>query len=176
LDSRIGTMARAPKQSKEPTRPEPPARRNRVAAIGLDAGQLAQSAFARAGFADPSLVLRWDEIVGPDIARFAQPLKLSESASGATLTLKADPAAAIFLQHESRALCGRINAYLGRPVVQRLRFVSGQVTSARALPAHRSRKAPSREPNLAFSGCEKLRVALLALAHARAGDPQDGGD
>ena len=38
-----------------------------------------RAAFARAGFSDPTLVLRWAEIAGPEIARIARPLKFSEA-------------------------------------------------------------------------------------------------
>ncbi len=120
-------MASSPKQPQKPTDFEPPPRRNRAAAIGIDAGRIGRPAFERAGFAEPGLVLRWKEIVGAEIARIAQPLRLVSGPSGGILTLKAEPAAAIFLQHEGRALCARINAYLGRPVVQRLRFIPGEI-------------------------------------------------
>ena len=76
-----------------------------------------KTAFVRAGFVDPTLVLRWEEIAGSETAALAQPIKLSEGPSGGVLTLKAEPGAALFLQHESRSLCERINAYLGRPAV-----------------------------------------------------------
>jgi hypothetical protein len=143
-------------------------RRNRTEAIGRS-GALGAAAFARAGFSDPTLVLRWIEIVGPDIARFAEPLKLSEGPSGGTLTLRAEPAAAVFMQHQTRALCDRINAFLGRPAVAKLRFVNGAVT-APPEPQRRRKppaEAPGDDPATQFEGSEDLKAALVALARAR---------
>jgi hypothetical protein len=143
-------------------------RRNRAEPVGR-AASLGAAAFARAGFRDPSLVLRWAEIVGPEIARFAQPLKLSDGPSGGVLTLKAEAAASTFLQHETRRLCERINGFLGRPAVARLRFVHGAVTMR---PAPTSRppmpgEAPGADPARSFSGPDPLKSALVNLARAR---------
>jgi hypothetical protein len=148
---------------------ELPERRNRSAAIGLDSGRLGRTAFARAGFPDPTLVLRWSEIVGAEIARHAQPLRLAQGASGGVLTLRADPAAAVFLQHESRTLCGRINSYLGQTAVRRLRFVPAEIRSERQRTREESTpgNVPPQDPALRFSGREELRAALLALARVR---------
>ncbi|HWU25401.1 MAG TPA: DciA family protein [Rhizomicrobium sp.] len=144
------------------------ARRNRAIAIG-GAGGAALQAFARAGFQDPMLVLRWAEIVGAEVARFAQPLRLAGGPSGVVLTLKIEHAASTFLQHEQRRLCERINTFLGRPIVARLKFVHGSVTARppRLRPALRVVALPSQDPALGYAGPERLKTALLALAQAR---------
>jgi hypothetical protein len=158
-------MARAEKPS--PTI-EAPVRRNRTAAVGLDAAEIGRKAFARAGFVDCGLVLRWREIVGAEVARIARPLKLVDGPTGGTLTLKADPAAALFLQHESRALCARVNAWLGRPAVQRLRFVPGEIApNAPRRERPRLPEAGASDPSRRFDGNEPLKSALLRLARAR---------
>ncbi len=134
----------------------------------MDAGTSAAQAFARAGFSDPTLVLRWDEIAGRETARLARPVKLTEGPSGGVLTLRAEPGAALFLQHETRALTERINAYLGRPAIAKLRFVQGPLTPR---PVHRKRPVPAppatSDPANRFNGPENVRAALLALARAR---------
>ncbi len=143
-------------------------RRNRMLAIGLAASPASQ-ALARAGFRDPTLILRWPEIVGSEVARFSQPLKYAEGPSGGILTLKAEPAAATFLQHEQRRICERINAFLGRPIVARLKFVPGTV-AGRMSPVRLRRKSgplAPEDPALAYAGPDRLKAALLALAHAR---------
>ncbi len=146
-----------------------PPRRNWVAPVARDISSTALSAFARAGFSDPALILRWAEIVGPDVARFAQPFRLTEGKLGATLTLRAEPGAAVFLQHESRALCERINAFLGRPVVAGLRFVQGSVAASPSRTAIQRppRAVSSGDPALGFAGTQPLREALIRLAKAR---------
>jgi len=144
---------------------EPPPRRNWAGPVGRDIASAASQAFARAGFTDPTLVLHWAEIVGPEIARIARPVRLSDG----VLTLRAEPGATVFLQHEARILCERINTFLGRPAVARMRLVQGAVTPARLRPI--ARRVPSAvsagDPILAFSGSESLREALLRLARAR---------
>lgn len=146
-----------------------PVRRNRTEPLAREAGRAGAAAFSRAGFRDPTLVLHWDEIAGAEVARLAQPLRMSEGASGGVLTLKAEPGASLFLQHESRALCGRINAYLGREAVVRLRFVQGPLLAkpGQTPPRPRPGKLPEDDPALAYQGPEHLRGALVNLAKSR---------
>ncbi|HTP75709.1 MAG TPA: DciA family protein [Rhizomicrobium sp.] len=158
-------MAQSPKD-RQPE--EPPPRRARADAVGGDAALAARSVFVRAGFSDPTLVLRWREIAGPDTARLARPVKLSEGPSGGVLTLRAEPAAALFLQHESRSLCERINAFLGRQAVTKLRFVQGSLTSHPAPPIRRRpSEPPSNDPARTWHGPAALGNALLNLARMR---------
>jgi len=147
----------------------PPSRRNWSAPVGQDSRSLAASAFARKGFADPTLVLRWAEIVGPEVARLARPIRLSQGADGGTLTLKAEPGASVFLQHETPVLCERINAYLGRAAVRRLRFIQGPLQAGPAPTTPGARPGPVAADDRArrFQGGEGLREALLALARRR---------
>jgi hypothetical protein len=148
----------------------PPQRRNRTEPVAREASHAAMSAFARAGFRDPTLILRWEEIAGREVARMARPIKLTEGPTGGTLTLKAEPGASLFLQHETRPLCERINAYLGRAAVSRLRFVQGPLAArpAHRPPAKRSTILPQGDPALSFKGRESLQNALIALARTRA--------
>jgi hypothetical protein len=166
------SMARARKQLTE-TAADEPRRRSRAAVIAMDAAELGRAGFSHAGFADPTLVLRWREIAGPDVARIAQPLRIRQGPSGLVLTLRADPAAAVFLQHESRALCARISACLGTAAIERLRFVPGEVAAESRL---RPRKHPqdkhpqdsaADDPARKFAGPDGLKSALLALARVR---------
>jgi hypothetical protein len=140
-------------------------RRGRVSSVAPDASTAAAAAFARAGFADPRLVLNWAEIAGAETARLCLPVRLS----GGALTLKVEPAAAVFLQYESRALCERINTYLGRPVVTRLKFVQAPLAPRPAPPARRVSPAtlPAEDPVQKYTGPEGLRAALVKLARAR---------
>ena len=149
---------------------EPPPRRNRAALLAMDARTAASTAFTRAGFADATLILRWAEIAGADVARFARPLRLSSGPDGGTLTLKAQSGAALFLQHESRSLIERINTFLGRPAVARLRFVQGPLVERPApIVKKRVRAAlADDDPAHRFDGPESVRAALLRLARWRA--------
>ena len=152
-----------PKQSgKAPD--EVPGRRGRADAITADATLAASAAFIRAGFRDPSLVLRWKEIAGPEIARIARPLKFQEGTG--VLTLLAEPGAALFLGHDARALAARVNAYLGRAAVSRVKFVQGNLTMP-ALPPRLPKPGPGPEngdPVRAYHGPKGLKKALENLA------------
>jgi len=158
-------MARTPKDIQDAA----PQRRNRPTDVGMDARSAAASAFVRAGFHDPTLVLRWSEIAGSEVARIAQPLKFSEGPSGGTLTLRTAPGAALFLAHEKRGLCARINAYLGRDAVAQLKFSQGGPFAVRP-PAPKAKAAgalPSGDPSRRYQGPEGLAKALQALARRR---------
>lgn len=155
-------MARTPEETQ-------PQRNNWTRVIGADAGAVAGTAFVRAGFTDPTLVLRWSEIAGPEVARLAQPLKFAEGPSGGTLTVRALPGAALFLAHEKRALCERINAYLGRQAVVQIKFSQGAL-SPRPAPQPRQKPAgplPPSDPSRRYDGPEGLAKALQALARRR---------
>ena len=162
-------------QSGKEQQPEqPPQRHARPEPVSHDVTYAARAAFARAGFPDPTLVLRWVEIAGAETARIARPVKFAESPSGGTLTLKAEPAAALFLQHESRSLCERINVYLGRPAVAKLRFIQGSLTPLSAPPRIRKPIEPTAaDPARAWRGPEGLGKALLGLARMRRGRTLD---
>ncbi len=113
-------------------------------------------------------MLRWSEIVGPEVARLAVPVKLSEGTTGGTLTLKTEPGASVFLQHETRELCDRINRFLGRPAVDRLRFVQSPLAAQPRRPQlRRPGTVPPEDPAQTFRGAEDLKAALLALARWR---------
>ena len=84
------------------------------------------------------------------------------------MTLKALPGAALFLGHETRPLTARINQYLGRPAVARLKFVQGAFIAPRSAPLLRRPAAPAAgDPAIAYHGPGGLKEALLALARWR---------
>jgi hypothetical protein len=160
-------MAQA-KRNKQSQAAPPPPRRGHSAPIAGDSNALTGAAYARQGFADPTLVLRWAEIAGPEIAHLTIPVKLSSGANGGTLTLKTEPGASLFLAHETRDLCDRINAYLGRVAVTKLRFVQSPLTLRPPPPDPRKpRKLDSADPAQRFEGKDSLREALLSLARWR---------
>ena len=142
-------------------------RRGWAGAVGKDASASAHAAFVRAGFADPALVLHWNDVVGPEIARMARPVRFSQK--DGVLTLQAEPAAALFLGHEARALAGRINDYLGRNAVQRLKFVQSPLASRPEAPqpARPDVAVKSTDPAVHYRGPEDLAKALKSLARWR---------
>jgi hypothetical protein len=152
--------------------PELP-RRGRAGAIATDAGSASATVFAKVGFGDPSLVLRWAEIVGPDVARLAQPLRFSQGHLGGTLTLRAAPGAALFLAHEKRSLAERINTYLGRAAVAQIKFVQGSLVGRPLVKKLEKKPGPllPADPALRYRGPEGLKSALEMLARRRNQQP-----
>jgi len=153
-----------------------PARRGRAGAAGRDALNHAAAALGKAGFSDPTLVLHWREIAGADIARIAQPVRLSQGPDGAVLTLRCEAGAAVFLQHQTRALLERINGYLGASRIVRLRLVSGELSASIEPTDHpgRSPKGKAEEPP--SGGKLPLSEALSRLARSRSASRPKRGD
>jgi hypothetical protein len=96
------------KRYKQPARP--------LSAIAT--GLLAET-FAKQGFASSELVTRWPDIVGPEIAAHAEPIKMqwarapqgSEDSEPATLVLRVEGPAAIEIQHLARVILDRVNRF-----------------------------------------------------------------
>jgi hypothetical protein len=162
-------MARTPPEKQPEATQEAPQRHNWPTVIGADAGVTGAAAFVRAGFSDPTLVLRWSEIAGAEVARLAQPVKFSEGPAGGTLTLRAVPGAALFLAHEKRNLCERINAYLGRAAVVQLKFSQGALRPRPPVRKieNKAGPLPPDDPARRYQGPEGLARALQALARRR---------
>jgi hypothetical protein len=91
------------------------------------ANPLLASSFARQGFASAELVTRWPDIVGPEIALHAEPLKMQwprtpdgETPEPGTLVLRVDGPAAIEIQHLAPQILERVNRFFGFQAVGRL--------------------------------------------------------
>jgi hypothetical protein len=120
------------------------------------------------------LAQRWPDIVGPALARVCEPVKLTRGKAGASLTLRAVPAAAILLQHQTGTLLERVNLLGGGKVVT-IKIVQGPLTPAarRALPVRASAPLPltAAEEETLQAGLSKikdpnLRASLEALGRA----------
>jgi hypothetical protein len=131
------------------------------------------AALARQGFASADIVTHWPEIVGPEIAAHAEPLKMQwrrgSEEEPATLVLRVEGPAAIEIQHLSGVIIERVNRFFGWRAVDRLAL--RQAPLARRRSAGQSRKpspeavaqAAARLPEIAD---ESLRAALARLGAA----------
>ena len=118
-----------------------------------------------------ALAARWREIVGVEIARRTEPVKLVKGRAGAGSLLEirvAGPAAAI-IQHQAHEILARVNLFLGAEAVQKLRIVQGPLRRPDPPPPRR-RPAPldaAAEAKLAADLADapegKLKDALMAL-------------
>lgn len=120
---------------------------------------------------------RWAEIVGEQLAKVSEPVKLSKGrpGTGASLELRVMGPAAAFVQHQSAEIIGRVNLFLGEGTVERLRISQGPV-KPRAARVQASRRPPekpldaARDEALAQSveraPADGLKKALMRLGRA----------
>ena len=87
--------------------------------IGALLPAVTRPAFRKQSPAAAGLMTDWPAIVGPALAQTTRPKRLAAG----TLTLGCAGPIALELQHLAGPLMERINTHLGRPLVQRLRFV-----------------------------------------------------
>ena len=132
--------------------------------IGALVPGVTRPAFRKQSPAAAQLLADWAIIVGPGLAGLAEPKRFQAG----TLTIGCSGPVALELQHSTGVLIERINTHLGRPLVQRLRFVQQAVAAAAAVAARRPRSAPVPIEGLPEG---PLRDALGALGAAVADDP-----
>ena len=130
------------------------------------------------GFAVSRLLTHWDEIVGPELAAMARPVKVSygRGGFGATLTVLTTGAQGPVLQMMEPKLRDRVNACYGYNAVSRIHitqtaaagFAEGQTPFAsQPAEAPKGPDAATVEVSRQLSegvGDDSLRAALNALA------------
>ena len=107
------------KRTRPVRRPPPPA--------GKSLAPLLRDLDKKFGQGAGALVARWREVVGPEIAKRTQPVKLVKGRNGGPSSLEirvAGPSAAI-IQHQAHDILARVNLFLGAEAVQKLRIVQG---------------------------------------------------
>lgn len=153
-------------RTRPPPRPPPPAGR------GLN--KLVKELDAKFGQGPGALQVRWREIVGEQIARRTEPVKLIKGRGGApgSLEIRVAGAAAALVQHQGTEILARVNLFLGDGAVGKLRIVQGplQPLAATAAPPARRRAAPldaaqeaELAQGLAAAPDGPLKTALMAL-------------
>ncbi len=153
----------AAKRTRPQHRPPPPA--------GRGLSRFIKELDAKYGQGAGALTARWREVVGEEIARRTEPVKLVKGRNGApsSLEIRVAGAAAAIIQHRAHEILSRVNLFLGPEAVQKLRIVQGPLHRAETAPPRR-RGAPldaAAEAKLAEDLAEapegRLKDALLAL-------------
>src|SRR5215468_12039692 len=90
-------------------------------ALGATLPRLTKTVLAKRGSGFAAIVTEWAQIVGPELAAASVPERLTGSTG--VLLLRVEGAAAVELQHLAPLLVERINTFLGRPAVTRLKLV-----------------------------------------------------
>lgn len=82
-------------------------------------------AFNKRGFAQAQIILDWEKIVGPHIAQYGIPERISyykAATSKGTLVLAVTPGWAPIINHGKQQIMDRINSYFGYEAVNRLQL------------------------------------------------------
>ena len=154
----------ADKRTRPARRPPPP--------LGRSLARTMKEFDARFGQGSGALQARWREVVGAEIAKRTEVVKLTKGRNGGPSSLEirvAGPAAAI-IQHQAHEILARVNLFLGAEAVQKLRIVQGPLRT-RAEPLAPRRKLPPLDAaeearlaqDLASAPDGPLKSALLAL-------------
>ncbi len=113
-------------------------------------------AFKREGFASRELVTRWGEIVGRDIATYAEPLKIQwqrpiegQPEIPATLILRVEGPRALEIQHSSTVILERVNRFFGWNAVGKI--------ALRQAPLSRPMRRKVRKPPSEAAVAEEAR-------------------
>lgn len=92
------------------------------------------------GFASTEIIARWTDIVGPEIGKHSEPIKINwprvkndtgdeDQAEPATLTLRVEGPAALEIQHLSAVILERVNRFFGWQAIGKI--------ALRQAPLHR---------------------------------------
>lgn len=159
----------AAKRPRPLRRPPPPA--------GKSLAPLIKALDARFGQGTGALDSRWPEIVGDQLARVSEPIRLvkGRSGQGAALELRVVGPAAAFVQHQASEILARVNLFLGEGAVERLRISQGPIkpravrVQARKRPVERPLEAAADEAlaeSVAAAPADGLKTALMRLGRA----------
>ena len=144
--------------------------------LGTTLDRLTKPMLGRKGFTHATIVTKWPEIVGENVARYTAPEKIVFSragVSGGTLHLRCETSAyAAELMHQEPMILDRINTFFGYQAVVRIQLVQGP------LPRKIGRKQTSPPRPLSADDAgdiadivaqvedEELREVLTTLGHA----------
>jgi len=151
----------------------PPKRRRNASPLADLVSKTVGDAFARQGFAAVEIVTHWQEIVGEDLARRSEPIKLvwprrDDPDSIGVLQIRVEGAYALEIQHLQPVIIERVNRYFGWRCIGRLAIRQGPVSFRRNRPARRKEPTPE-EIEKTRQSIGKFESDALADAVARLG-------
>jgi hypothetical protein len=104
-------------------------------------GRCVADVFRRQGFSSFAIVTHWEDIVGPEIAAHAEPIRMQwirsrdgDDAVPATLVLRVEGPAAVEIQHQAGIIIERVNRYLGWQAVGGLALRQAPLTRRASRP------------------------------------------
>lgn len=138
-------------------------------------GRITGRTMNRRGFSDSRMLENWSAIVGPQLAAMSQPLRLSrhksgrdgEKTAGGLLTVKAEGAVALEIQHLAPQIIDRLNSYYGYAAIAKLNIVQGPVTvtpSPLSPPSIKDQEILALADDFVEIKTPRLKRALATLA------------
>lgn len=125
-------------------------------------------AFKKQGFASREIVTRWENIVGTEIALYAEPLRMQWPRSmdeinpdPGTLVLRVEGPAAIEVQHQSGLIIERVNRFFGWQAVGTIALRQAPLTRRNV-----TKNRPKPDPVAAHKIAETLDIADEPLREA----------
>lgn len=138
--------------------------------------RLTKGVLGQHGFTHGTIVTKWPEIVGENMARHTQPEKIvfsRDGTTGGTLHLKTDSGAlATELQHREPQIVDRINTFFGYRAVVRIKLIQGPLpkhkTEKRAVPPRPLSESEARDlaGTIATVDDPELKEALERLGES----------
>ena len=119
-------------------KPQAEERRGRSIALARLVPALARKAYRARGFAQETVISRWPEIVGRELAEITLPWRLRfrrGARNDGTLEIRVESARATELQHQEPVILARINGFFGYRAVARIRLVQAPVAALPSRPA-----------------------------------------
>ncbi|ESR26215.1 DUF721 domain-containing protein [Lutibaculum baratangense] len=148
--------------------PNGPARLDRLA------DPLLKPIVAKAGFGSAAILMHWRDIVGPELAERSRPEKITwprqneEAPRPATLVVRAEGGDALEIQHMTRQIVDRVNAFLGWPAVAKVKVrqapVGERSRAHKVEPRLEGASGGAETPDLSQIADPELREALARLA------------
>jgi hypothetical protein len=119
--------------------------------------------FARQGFASREILTRWADVVGPEIAAHAEPIRMqwprdARGTEPATLVLRVEGPAGVEIQHQADIVLERVNRFFGWRAVDRLALRQAPLRGQRKRPA-----PPTADPEAARRIAQTLAVKDVPL-------------
>src|SRR5947209_20398503 len=113
-------------------------------------GKTIADLFARQGFASTGIVTHWREIVGPEIADHAEPIRMvwprrvhEDDPEPASLVLRVEGPVALEIQHLSGVIIEKVNRFFGFRAVGRI-----QIRQAPLMRRETKKAPPAPDPEI----------------------------
>jgi hypothetical protein len=138
-------------------------------------GRSVGAVFRRQGFASTEIVTHWDDIVGPDIAAVAEPVRMrwmrarsGDESAPATLVLRVEGPVALEIQHLAQVIIERINCHVGWQAVSAIALQQAPLMRRREKPQRPGIDEKLAESIAAGTGIadDRLRAAIGRLGAA----------